>query len=61
MPEVDEAATPTFVAEALGHPLIPRERCTRNDFTQGGVSAPRLYVVSGSNMSGRARSSGRSA
>jgi len=53
MPEVEEGATPTFVAEALGHPLIPRERCTRNDFALGGASAPRLYVVSGSNMSGK--------
>jgi hypothetical protein len=53
MPEVEEAATPVFVAEALGHPLIPRARCTRNDFALGGASAPRLYVVSGSNMSGK--------
>jgi hypothetical protein len=53
MPELDHGGAPTFVAEALGHPLIPRARCTRNDFALGGDEAPHLYVVSGSNMSGK--------
>jgi hypothetical protein len=38
-------------ATALGHPLIPDAECVRNDFRIGG--ALRLYVVSGSNMSGK--------
>jgi hypothetical protein len=53
MPEVDDATEPAFEAEALGHPLIPRTRCTRNDVALGSEDAPRLYVVSGSNMSGK--------
>jgi hypothetical protein len=49
-PEV-EAAGPCFVAEAVGHPLIPRKACVTNDVNLGdGV---RLLVVSGSNMSGK--------
>jgi MutS-like protein len=46
---VDEA--PRVEAEALGHPLIPRKKCVRNDLALGG--ALHLYVVSGSNMSGK--------
>ena len=42
---------PRFEAEALGHPLIPEERCVRNDLQLG--EAPRFLVVSGSNMSGK--------
>ncbi len=37
--------------EALGHPLLPANKCVRNDVALG--SAPQLYVVSGSNMSGK--------
>jgi DNA mismatch repair ATPase MutS len=40
-----------FEAEALGHPLIPEDRCVRNDVTLGG--AIRVLMVSGSNMSGK--------
>ena len=40
-----------FEAEGLGHPLISRDRCVRNDLSFG--PARRLYVVSGSNMSGK--------
>ena len=42
---------PRVEAEALGHPLIPRGRCVRNDLALGGEL--RLLVVSGSNMSGK--------
>jgi hypothetical protein len=40
-----------YEAEGLGHPLLPEARCVRNDVKLGG--APRLLVVSGSNMSGK--------
>jgi DNA mismatch repair ATPase MutS len=40
-----------FVGEALGHPLMPMDRCVRNDVCLGGEL--RLLVVSGSNMSGK--------
>ena len=46
---VDEA--PRVEAEALGHPLIRRDRCIRNDVALGGEL--RLLIVSGSNMSGK--------
>lgn len=42
-----------FVAESIGHPLLPRAACVRNDVALGGESAPRLLLVSGSNMSGK--------
>jgi DNA mismatch repair ATPase MutS len=40
-----------FEAEALAHPLLPRDRCVANDVALG--DAPRVWVVSGSNMSGK--------
>lgn len=40
-----------FEADALGHPLLPRDRCVRNDLALGGGT--RLLVVSGSNMAGK--------
>ncbi len=42
---------PRFEADALGHPLLPESRCVRNDVRLG--DAPRLLLVSGSNMSGK--------
>jgi hypothetical protein len=42
---------PLYDGEALGHPLIPRERCIRNDIRLGGDL--HVLVVSGSNMSGK--------
>ncbi len=45
------AGAPRFEAEALGHPLIAAARCVRNDVRLG--DAPRLLLVSGSNMSGK--------
>ncbi|HLK61809.1 MAG TPA: hypothetical protein VKU19_00120 [Bryobacteraceae bacterium] len=49
-PVVEEGGA-CFHAEALGHPLIPREICVRNDVTLG--DAYRFCVLSGSNMSGK--------
>ena len=40
-----------FVAEGLGHPLIPEDRLVRNDVRFGDEL--RLLIVSGSNMSGK--------
>ncbi len=48
-PELAEG--PRFEAESLGHPLIPESRCVRNDLALDGTL--RLYLVSGSNMSGK--------
>jgi hypothetical protein len=42
---------PCFEAEGLGHPLLPAERCVRNDLRLSGDL--RLLVVSGSNMAGK--------
>ncbi|HXQ22756.1 MAG TPA: hypothetical protein VN812_13850 [Candidatus Acidoferrales bacterium] len=49
-PEVVEGS-PCFEAGGLGHPLIPDERCVRNDVRL--AASPRLLIVSGSNMSGK--------
>ncbi len=42
---------PLFDAVGLGHPLIPDDRCVRNDVRCG--QQPQLVMVSGSNMSGK--------
>lgn len=42
---------PVFRGEGLGHPLLPRNECVRNDLSLGGEL--RVLVVSGSNMSGK--------
>jgi hypothetical protein len=42
---------PCFEGEGLSHPLLPFDRCVRNDVRLGGDL--RLLVVSGSNMSGK--------
>ncbi|MFI5179417.1 MAG: DNA mismatch repair protein MutS, partial [Vicinamibacterales bacterium] len=41
-----------FHAEALGHPLMAGDVAVRNDVRLGG-GAPRVIVISGSNMSGK--------
>ena len=46
---VDDGAC--FRAIGLGHPLIGDDKCVRNDVVLG--EAPRLQIVSGSNMSGK--------
>ncbi len=42
---------PCFEAEALAHPLIPRDKAVQNSVALGGDA--RLLIVSGSNMSGK--------
>lgn len=42
---------PRYEAEGLGHPLLPEARAVRNDLRLD--ASLRLYVVSGSNMSGK--------
>src|SRR5215472_281782 len=49
-PEIVEGSA-RFEGEGLGHPLLPGERCVRNDLRLGGEV--RVLVVSGSNMSGK--------
>ncbi len=49
-PEIVEGG-PLFDGEALGHPLLPKATCVRNDVRLGGEL--RVLVVSGSNMSGK--------
>ena len=49
-PEIREEAA-WFEGEQLGHPLLPRRTCVRNDVRLGG--APKVLIVSGSNMSGK--------
>jgi hypothetical protein len=49
-PEVVEGG-PLFDGEGLGHPLLPKDVCVRNDVRLGGEV--RVLVVSGSNMSGK--------
>ena len=49
-PEVSRGEN-TFVAEALGHPLLPDASCVRNDIQLNEDS--RFYLISGSNMSGK--------
>jgi len=47
----ERGTTSGFSAEYLGHPLLPRDTCIRNDVDLGAHSP--LWVVSGSNMSGK--------
>jgi hypothetical protein len=42
---------PCFIAEQLGHPLIPNAKCVRNDVSVCGET--RVLLISGSNMSGK--------
>lgn len=49
-PEISEEG-PVLKAEGIGHPLIPRNRCVRNNFSFGGT--PSVVILSGSNMSGK--------
>ncbi|HXV35554.1 MAG TPA: DNA mismatch repair protein MutS [Myxococcota bacterium] len=49
-PEIVEAG-PCFEALAIGHPLLPADRCVRNDVSISAACP--LLIVSGSNMSGK--------
>ena len=49
-PEFVEGA-PCFSAKQLGHPLIPAEKCVRNDVSVCGET--KVLLISGSNMSGK--------
>ncbi len=42
---------PCFIAEQIGHPLLPATQCVRNDVDICGET--RVLLVSGSNMSGK--------
>jgi hypothetical protein len=42
---------PSFLAEGLGHPLLPAAACVRNDVKVCGET--RVLLISGSNMSGK--------
>jgi hypothetical protein len=42
---------PCFIAEQLGHPLIPSAKCVRNDVSLCGET--KVLLISGSNMSGK--------
>lgn len=41
----------TFEAADVGHPLLPTDRCVRNDVSLGGPGT--LLLITGSNMSGK--------
>lgn len=47
----DQSAPPTYRAEQLAHPLLPRDQAVPNDIILG--VSPQLLVLSGSNMSGK--------
>ncbi len=49
-PEISDGA-PRFEGVAIGHPLLPGDRCVRNDLTLSGEN--RVLIISGSNMSGK--------
>ncbi len=51
-----DSAGPYFDGEALGHPLLPAEKCVRNDARLDGKKTGgknQVLLVSGSNMSGK--------
>ncbi|WP_202974125.1 MutS-related protein [Fimbriiglobus ruber] len=50
-PDVRAGGEPGVEANRLGHPLLPADRCVRNDVAIGGPV--RLLMISGSNMSGK--------
>ena len=53
-PELSDVSGGWFEAEALAHPLMPEAQSIRNDVQLGGrMDNTRLWIVSGSNMSGK--------
>jgi hypothetical protein len=53
LPELMDSAEPVFEASGLAHPLIPPGEAVANDVVLGGAGGARLWIVSGSNMSGK--------
>lgn len=51
VPIVRQDGPPLFQAEALGHPLLPPDRCVTNDVAIGPPGS--FLLVTGSNMSGK--------
>jgi len=55
-PEFTDQA-PLLEGRGMGHPLLPREGCVRNDLSLGAAPDPgmaaNLWIISGSNMSGK--------
>jgi hypothetical protein len=49
-PELSQHS-PCFAGQGLGHPLLPEDRCVRNDVCL--TNEVRVLIVSGSNMSGK--------
>jgi hypothetical protein len=49
-PEIVEGAA-TFEADSIGHPLLPKATCVRNDVSIAGDTC--VLLISGSNMSGK--------
>ncbi|MEI9814254.1 MAG: DNA mismatch repair protein MutS [Acidobacteriota bacterium] len=49
-PEIFEAGA-CFEGLGVGHPLLPRDECVRNDVALD--AATRFYIISGSNMAGK--------
>jgi hypothetical protein len=47
------AEGPVFEAEGIGHPLMPGASSVRNDVRLSGPDSPSVFVISGSNMSGK--------
>lgn len=50
-PEIEIEAWPVFEAEALGHPLIPEDRKSCNNFQLSDLGE--IAVITGSNMAGK--------
>lgn len=50
-PRVEHSGEPVLAAKALGHPLLPPDRCVRNDVALGPPGT--FLLVTGSNMSGK--------
>ncbi|HUR35379.1 MAG TPA: hypothetical protein VM032_16355 [Vicinamibacterales bacterium] len=44
---------PLFAGEGLAHPLLSESAAVRNSVALGGEDAPRVLIISGSNMSGK--------
>jgi DNA mismatch repair ATPase MutS len=51
LPEIDPGAKPVFLAEGLGHPLIPPGQKVCNDFSM--QTTGEIAVITGANMAGK--------